>query len=55
MLHQSHFGSVAKVRFEAENDTPYSGIFTGAKNGIIRLSSPVPDFSSSESMDAYNN
>ena len=31
-------GAVGKVKFIAEKDTPYSGVFKGADYGIIRLS-----------------
>merc|ERR1712072_382221 len=32
------FGSVAKVRLQAEANTPYTGLFRGADFGLIRLS-----------------
>lgn len=40
------FGSVAKVKFIAEPNTPFTGLFKGASNGLIRGSladQPEPD------------
>ncbi|KAL4497161.1 hypothetical protein ABPG72_019481 [Tetrahymena utriculariae] len=49
-------GVVGKVKFVAEPDTPYNGLFKGADSALIRFSlDKPPNYSKSEAQNTYDN